>query len=123
MPYQFTSHDFTSMLLKAEIAISMDARGSWRGNVFVERRWRSIKYEEVYLRAARGRTLLSMAHAAVRANQATSQRCLEREHPRFVPLWPGLISLGVVWEGLAGGGREAPPERGAGRGGSPPVFG
>ena len=86
MPYQFTSHDFTSMLLKAEIAISMDARGSWRGNVFVERRWRSIKYEEVYLRAARGRTLLSMAHAAVRANQATSQRCLEREHSRFVPL-------------------------------------
>ena len=48
---QFTSHDFTSVLLKAGIAISMDGRGSWRDNVFVERLWRSIKYEEVYLRA------------------------------------------------------------------------
>jgi putative transposase len=48
---QFTSSDFTSVLLKAGIAISMDGRGSWRDNVFVERLWRSIKYEEVYLRA------------------------------------------------------------------------
>ena len=39
------------MLLKAEVAISMDGRGAWRDNVFVERLWRSIKYEEVYLRA------------------------------------------------------------------------
>src|SRR4051794_8913224 len=48
---QFTSHDFTDVLLKAGIAISMDGRGSWRDNVFVERLWRTIKYEEVYLRA------------------------------------------------------------------------
>ena len=48
---QFTSHDFTSVLLKNEIAISMDGKGAWRDNVFVERLWRSIKYEEVYLRA------------------------------------------------------------------------
>ena len=48
---QFTSHDFTGVLLKAGIAISMDGRGSWRDNVFVERLWRSVKYEEVYLRA------------------------------------------------------------------------
>ena len=48
---QFTSHDFTDVLLKAGIAISMDGKGSWRDNVFVERLWRSIKYEEVYLRA------------------------------------------------------------------------
>jgi putative transposase len=48
---QFTSRDFTDVLLKAEIAISMDGKGSWRDNVFVERLWRSIKYEEVYLRA------------------------------------------------------------------------
>ena len=48
---QFTSHDFTSVLLKAGIAISMDGRGSWRDNVFVERLWRSIKDEEIYLRA------------------------------------------------------------------------
>jgi putative transposase len=48
---QFTSHAFTSVLLKAGIAISMEGRGSWRDNVFVERLWRSIKCEEVYLRA------------------------------------------------------------------------
>ena len=48
---QFTSHGFTSVLLKNEIAISMDGKGAWRDNVFVERLWRSIKYEEVYLRA------------------------------------------------------------------------
>ena len=42
------------MLLKNEIAISMDGKGAWRDNVFVERLWRSIKYEEVYLRAYNG---------------------------------------------------------------------
>ena len=39
------------MLLDQKIAISMDGRGAWRDNVFVERLWRSVKYEEVYLRA------------------------------------------------------------------------
>jgi hypothetical protein len=39
------------MLKRNEIAISMDGRGAWRDNVFVERFWRSLKYEEVYLRA------------------------------------------------------------------------
>jgi len=48
---QFTSAAFTGLLLKNAIAISMDGRGAWRDNVFVERLWRSVKYEEVYLRA------------------------------------------------------------------------
>ena len=48
---QFTSEAFTGVLLKNEIAISMDGKGSWRDNVFVERLWKSVKYEEVYLRA------------------------------------------------------------------------
>jgi putative transposase len=48
---QFTSAAFTGLLLDNAIAISMDGRGSWRDNVFVERLWRSVKYEEVYLRA------------------------------------------------------------------------
>ena len=48
---QFTSHDFTGVLTKAGIAISMDGKGAWRDNVFVERLWRSIKYEEIYLKA------------------------------------------------------------------------
>ena len=50
-PEQFTSAAFTSLLLENTIAISMDGRGSWRDNVFVERLWRSVKYEEVYLHA------------------------------------------------------------------------
>jgi len=48
---QFTSAAFTSLLLENAIAVSMDGRGAWRDNVFVERLWRSVKYEEVYLRA------------------------------------------------------------------------
>jgi putative transposase len=48
---QFTSSDFTGVLLRNEIEISMDGRGAWRDNVFVERLWRSVKYEEVYLHA------------------------------------------------------------------------
>jgi putative transposase len=48
---QFTSIDFTGMLKDAGIAISMDGKGAWRDNVFVERLWRSIKYEEIYLHA------------------------------------------------------------------------
>jgi putative transposase len=48
---QFTSTAFTSLLTDNAIAISMDGRGAWRDNVFVERLWRSVKYEEVYLKA------------------------------------------------------------------------
>ena len=48
---QFTGQDFTGLLSDNAIAISMDGKGAWRDNVFVERLWRSVKYEEVYLRA------------------------------------------------------------------------
>jgi putative transposase len=48
---QFTGAAFTGALIKNGIAISMDGKGAWRDNVFVERLWRSVKYEEVYLRA------------------------------------------------------------------------
>ena len=48
---QFTSETFTGRLKQEGIAISMDGKGRWRDNVFVERVWRSIKYEEVYLHA------------------------------------------------------------------------
>ena len=48
---QFTGAAFTGALTDNGIAISMDGKGAWRDNVFVERLWRSIKYEEVYLRA------------------------------------------------------------------------
>ena len=64
---QFTSHDFTSVLLKAGIAISMDGKGSWRDNVFVERLWRSI----IALRSA-GR--LCRAHRTKNRWSASARR-------------------------------------------------
>ncbi len=48
---QFTSLEFTELLKQNGIAISMDGKGCWRDNVFVERLWKSVKYEEVYLYA------------------------------------------------------------------------
>ncbi len=47
---QFTSAAFTGALAKAGVAISMDGRGRWMDNVFIERLWRSLKYEDVYLK-------------------------------------------------------------------------
>ena len=48
---QFTDEDFTAPLLDKAIRVSMDGKGRWVDNVFIERLWRSVKYEEVYLRA------------------------------------------------------------------------
>ncbi len=48
---QFTSQAFTGLLKDHSIQISMDGKGSWRDNVFIERLWRSVKYEDIYLRA------------------------------------------------------------------------
>jgi len=48
---QFTSEAFTSVLKEADVKISMDGKGRWIDNVFIERLWRSLKYEEVYLKA------------------------------------------------------------------------
>tara|TARA_B100000614_G_scaffold229554_1_gene222036 strand:+ start:154 stop:570 length:417 start_codon:yes stop_codon:yes gene_type:complete len=46
---QYTSHDFTIVLKEHEIKISMDGKGSWMDNVMIERLWRSVKYECLYL--------------------------------------------------------------------------
>lgn len=48
---QFSGADFIGALREHVIAISMDGRGQWRDNVFVERLWKSVKYEDVYLKA------------------------------------------------------------------------
>ena len=48
---QFTSYAFTSVLREAEVRISMDGRGRWMDNVFIEQLWRSLKYKCVYLHA------------------------------------------------------------------------
>ena len=48
---QFTAEEFTKVVLDRGCKLSMDGRGAWRDNVFVERLWRSVKYERVYLKA------------------------------------------------------------------------
>ena len=47
----FTAEEFTDVVLAKGCRLSMDGRGAWRDNVFVERLWRSVKYERVYLKA------------------------------------------------------------------------
>ena len=64
---QFTSVAFTRVLLNHGVSISMDGKGSWRDNVFVERLWRSVKYEEVYLKAYDS---VSAARASLACNLA-----------------------------------------------------
>jgi putative transposase len=86
---QFTSADFTGPLLGHSIAISTDGRGAWRGNVFVERLWRSVKYEEVYLRAydsvAEARASLGRYLAfynAIRPHSSLDARTPDKAHPQ-----------------------------------------
>lgn len=83
---QFTSHEFTSILKNSAIQISMDGKGSWIDNVFIERFWRSLKYEEVYLRAYQ-----SIPDAKVYIstyikdyNQQRRHSSLERQTPNHV---------------------------------------
>ena len=80
---QFTGHAFTTALADNGIAISMDGKGAWRDNVFIERLWRSVKYEEVYLRAYES---VSEARASIGRyfdfyNGRRPQRALTATHP------------------------------------------
>ncbi|EIE50861.1 putative transposase [Citreicella sp. 357] len=92
---QFTPTDFIKVLAARKIRISMDGKGAWRDNVFVERLWRSMKYEEVYLRAyvsvseARagiGR-MLSKSHSV---RSATHRLDLSGSGIRLANIWPTL---------------------------------
>ena len=97
---QFTCEAFTDVLKGHAIAISMDGKGRWVDNVFVERLWRSVKYEDVYLRAyenahrASGRTrplLRLLQHQAPSQRTGpTHPRCglLRSGSPRFGSLKP-----------------------------------
>ncbi|HEY1962936.1 MAG TPA: IS3 family transposase [Rhizomicrobium sp.] len=80
---QFTSAEFTGLLSRNSIAISMDGKGSWRDNVFVERLWRSVKYEEVYLRAydSVGEARTSLARYFDFYNRKRPHSSLDRRTP------------------------------------------
>jgi putative transposase len=80
---QFTSADFTGVLIANAIAISMDGKGAWRDNVFVERIWRSVKYEEVYLRAYEsvGEARMSIGRYLDFYNRRRPHSSLDRKTP------------------------------------------
>ena len=83
---QFTGKEFTGVLTSNAIAISMDGKGSWRDNVFVERLWRSVKYEEVYLRAygSVGEARASIARYLAFYNERRPHPSLDRRTPSEV---------------------------------------
>ena len=88
---QFTSEAFTGVLKDQGINISMDGKGRWVDNVFVERLWRSVKYEDVYLHAYETPTELRAGLA--RYFEFYNAR---RRHKRAGPTHPGC---GVLWPG------------------------
>ena len=72
---QFTAQDFTDAVLKRGCKLSTDGKGAWRDNVFVERLWRSAKYERIYLRAYD-----SLSHARTDIAQYMDWFNTERPH-------------------------------------------
>ncbi len=80
---QFTSLAFTDLLKENNIRISMDGKGCWRDNVFVERLWRSIKYEEVYLKAYESvsQARASIGHYLNFYNSGRPHSSLDRQTP------------------------------------------
>ena len=70
---QFTSAAFTGALAEAGVAISMDGRGRWMDNVFIERLWRSLKYEDVYLKNGQR---IRVAHMPTAAQADAASRCV-----------------------------------------------
>ncbi len=83
---QFTSTEFTGALKQHDIRISMDGKGRWVDNVFVERLWRSVKYEEVYLRAydSIGAARTSLAVYFEFYNSKRRHQSLDRKTPDTV---------------------------------------
>ena len=80
---QFTGQAFTGVLIENGIAISMDGKGAWRDNVFVERLWRSVKYEEVYLRPTTTSATPAPRSAATWSSTTADDhtRALTAQHP------------------------------------------
>ena len=91
---QFTSDAFTGVLKAAGIRISMDGKGRWVDNVFVERLWRSLKYEEVYLKAYNSvaEARLGIGNYFQFYNRERRHQSLDRQTPEQVyegsVMWP-----------------------------------
>jgi putative transposase len=87
---QFTSIEFTAVLKTHGVKISMDGKGRWRDNVFVERLWKSVKYEEVYLRAY-GECLIFCVLSHTLPTWARSEYG-EEQHRRFFQRAAGSVA-------------------------------
>lgn len=83
---QFTSEEFTDVLKDKRSQISMDGKGCWRDNVFIERLWRSLKYEEVYLTAYDDipHARHSIGHWILFYNHRRKHQSLEKQTPNTV---------------------------------------
>ena len=92
---QFTSEDFTRVLIDNQVKISMDGKGAWRDNVFVERLWKSVKYEEVYLRAydSVGEARASLGRYLVFYNTKRPHSSLGRKTPDEAYFTPANIAM------------------------------
>ena len=88
---QFTSEAFTDVLRASEITISMDGKGRWLDNVFIERLWRSLKYEEVYLKAYE-----SVAEARRSIGDYFAFYNQERRHQALERLTPDEVYTGAA---------------------------
>ena len=111
---QFTGQAFTGVLASNGIAISMDGKGAWRDNVFVERLWRSIKYEEVYLHAydsvsprpaLRSAAIWTSTTVGDRIRALTARHPIKPTSPRCPSAWqpnPGRRSTYRRGDSLAG---------------------
>jgi putative transposase len=91
---QFTSSEFTGELKANGIRISMDGKGCWRDNVFVERLWRTIKYDEVYLKAYE-----SVSHAKESLGQFIAFYNSRRPHQTFAGKTPDMIYFANLPQG------------------------
>ncbi len=93
---QFTSTEFTQVLESREIKISMDGKGCWVDNVFIERVWRSLKYEEVYLNAYE-----SVPEAEQRIGQYFAYYNTERFHQSLSNKTPDAVYYANVQKAAA----------------------
>jgi putative transposase len=90
---QFTSLEFTNILLQKNIRISMDGRGQWRDNVFIERLWKTVKYTEVYLKAYE-----SLSHARKELRKFFERYNARRPHQGLNDRTPDEVYFSILPE-------------------------
>ena len=93
---QFAGATFTSVLLREKIAISMDGRGAWRDSLIVERLWRSVKYEEVYLHALRQSRRRARRRGMITSRHSTYKSCRSVQTNRASPLLAAVAFIVVA---------------------------